>query len=50
MSPIFCKIEAWVTHEKVEFSLNKEIRAGLNFTCINLKFSQIVDNFVTYNL
>jgi len=43
-------IEAWSTHEKVEFLLNKEIRAGLNFIGINLKFSQIVDNNVTYNL
>ena len=44
------KIKAWVTHEKVEFLLTKEIPAGLNFIGINLKFSQIVDNYVTYNL
>ena len=43
-------IEAWATHEKVDFLLNKEIRAGLNFIGINLRFSQIVDNYVTYNL
>jgi len=30
------KIEAWATHEKVEFLLNKEICAGLNFIGINL--------------
>ena len=33
-----------------EFLWNKEIRAGLNFIAINLKFLQIVDNDVTYNL
>ena len=40
------KIKAWVTHEKVEYLRNKEICAGLNFIGINLKFSQIVDNYV----
>jgi len=33
-----------------KFSLNKEILAGLNLSVIILKFLQILDNYVTYNL
>jgi hypothetical protein len=44
------KIGALATREKVEFSRNKEICAGLNFICINLILLQIIDNYVTNNL
>ena len=46
------KIEAWVTHENVEFLLNKEIRAGLRFIDITLKCLQIIGDgdTIDYNV
>ena len=43
-------IEAWWTHEIEEFLRNKQILADLNFWTIDPKFSQIVANYMAYNL
>ncbi len=58
MSPIICKnfkliavkMRPRLPKKLKKFSLNKEILAGLNWSVIILKFLQILDNYVTYNL
>ena len=40
------KIEAWQTHETEEFLRNKNIRSDFNFLASDLKYSQIVDNYM----
>ena len=44
------KIEAWATHETEEFLQKIKICADLNFCFIDLKFQEVVDKYMTYNL